>query len=59
MSVTVTHVRKTKWEKIYSIFGFWKYYHYNNDGNKVITIYWCCFPFWYLRKFDLFSYVIK
>ena len=59
MSVIITPAVKTKWQKTYSILGFWKYYRYNNEGNKVVTVYWCCFPFWYLKKFDLFSYKVK
>jgi len=57
-SVKIYPVKKTTWQRIYSILGFWMYYSYDNDGNKIATVYWCCFPFLYLRKFDLFSHKI-
>ena len=45
---------KSTLEKIYSFFGFWKYYQYIG-GKRVKTFYWCCFPWRFIRKFDLFS----
>lgn len=50
--------KKTVFEKFYSFFGFWKYYMYKGQ-NKYKVIYWCCFPFWYIRKFDLFKIKVK
>lgn len=60
-AITITPAKnhKTVWQKIYSFFGFWKYYWYSNKG-EMKTIYWCCLPwFKYFRKFDLFSYCGK
>lgn len=48
--------KKTLWQKIYSFFGFWFYYKYNN-GTKYKILYWCCFPWGkYYRKIDLFKF---
>ena len=45
---------KTAWQKFYSFLGFWRYYQYIGE-KRVKTFYWCCFPFYFIRKFDLFS----
>jgi hypothetical protein len=55
-TVTVIPAKKITWERIYSALGFWMYYSYDKDGNRIKTIYWCCLPFKFFRKFDLFSY---
>lgn len=54
---SITPSIKTKWQKIYSLLGFWKYFYYDKNGDKIKVIYWCCLPFGkYFRKFDLFSF---
>lgn len=50
---------KTFIQKLYSFFGFWKYYMYDSDGNKYKIWYWCCFPFKFYRKFDLIKIKCK
>ena len=48
---------KTTWQKIYSFFGFWTYrvtYRKNLDWTEYLTVYWCCFPWKFYRKFDVF-----
>ena len=48
---------KTKWQKVYSFFGFWKYEQTDENWETRKVIYWCCFPwFKFYRKFDIFSY---
>ncbi len=53
---------KTTWQKIYSWFGFWTYTRAFQDGDTVTeqrVVYWCMFPFYYIRKFDLFHWNTK
>ena len=45
--------KKTLWQKIYSWFGFWQYYEIDQNGDEWLITYWCCFPFKFIRKFDL------
>jgi hypothetical protein len=44
---------KTLWQKIYSFLGFWYYKEIGYNKPSYIVVYWCCFPFWFIRKFDL------
>ena len=48
-------MKKTLWQKIYSFFGFWFYYVYNNQTEtRYKVLYWCCLPWGkYFRKIDL------
>ena len=49
--------KKTWWQEVYSWLGFWSYYQYDERGNRWRIIYWCCFPFRFIRKFDVFRYI--
>lgn len=51
-------MNRTLWQKIYSFFGFWKYNLITEKGTYKV-IYWCCFPFKFYRKFDLFKYKVN
>lgn len=46
--------KKTLWQKIYSFLGFWSYYKFKNH-NRYRVFYWCCFPWKFYRKIDLFT----
>lgn len=45
-------MKKTFWQKIYSLLGFKSFYEHDEYGIKYKTFYWVN------KKFDLFSYVV-
>lgn len=52
-------MKKTLWQKIYSVLGFWYYDVITANGSYRI-IYWCCLPYGkFFRKFDLFKVKIE
>jgi hypothetical protein len=61
MRLTLHSNSKTLWQMIYSFLGFWTYIERNGENpNKARkVIYWCCFPFFFIRKIDVFSYDVS
>lgn len=50
---------KTLWQRIYSFFGFWTYIQHIGNKKAYLVVYWCCFPWKFYRKFDIFRYDIS
>ena len=50
---------KTTWQKFYSFFGFYAYTIHSDRTTARKVIYWCCLPFKFYRKFDVFSYDVS
>jgi hypothetical protein len=54
---------KTTWQRIYSFLGFWTYCSVQNLDADIMeerrVVYWLCFPWCFIRKFDLFSWRIR
>lgn len=53
---------KTTWQKVYSFFGFWTYNETSFKDNvwkTYLITYWCCFPWSFKRKINIFKWKIK
>jgi hypothetical protein len=46
-------------KRLYSFFGFGTYVRIADMHSSYRILFWCCFPFYFIRKFDLVKWKIE